>query len=125
MQRFFGHPTGDAADNSSAADDADGDGMNNLSEFQAGTDPTNSTSAFRILEIAPLDEDVLVTWEAIGGKWYIVQTATNLDGGLPNSFYDLNPMIIAPGTGEYALGVIYSGVATNVPSRYYRIRLVP
>jgi alpha-tubulin suppressor-like RCC1 family protein len=125
MQQYFGHPYGQTNDNSRAMDDADGDGMSNLAEFQAGTDPTNSASAFRILEIAPLDEDMLITWAAVGGKWYIVQTATNLTGSLSNSFYDLNPVIIAPGTGEYALSVLHLGAATNAPVRLYRLRLVP
>jgi alpha-tubulin suppressor-like RCC1 family protein len=125
MQQYFGHPFGQSNDNSRATDDADGDGMSNLAEFQAGTDPTNSASAFRILEIAALDEDMLITWNAVGGKWYIVQTATNLTGSLSNCFYDLNPVIIAPGTGEYALSVIHLGAATNAPVRLYRVRLVP
>ena len=105
--------------------DSDGDGHNNLAEFMAGTDPTNSASAFRILEIAPLDEDMFLTWAAVGGKWYIVQTATNFTVSLSNSFYDLNPVIIAPGTGEYPLSVIHLGAATNSPVRFYRVRLVP
>jgi titin len=124
-QRFFGHQSGEAGDNSRAVDDADGDGQNNLVEFTAGTDPTNSASAFRILEIAPVDDDMLITWAAVGGKWYIVQTATNFTGSLSNSFYDLNPVIIAPGTGEYALSVLHLGAATNAPVRFYRVRLVP
>jgi hypothetical protein len=39
MVHYFGHPTGTASDHSLATDDADGDGLNNLQEFQAGTDP--------------------------------------------------------------------------------------
>ncbi|HUJ10124.1 MAG TPA: hypothetical protein VL171_08870 [Verrucomicrobiae bacterium] len=105
--------------------DPDGDGQSNLAEYQAGTDPTNNASAFRILEVAPTDDDMLVTWDAVGGKWYVVQTATNLDLGLSNSFYDLDPVIIAPGTDEYPLSVIHLGAATNAPVRFYRIRLVP
>jgi titin len=115
----------DALDPAVADADSDGDGMSNLQEFQAGTDPTNSASAFRILEVAPADEDMLITWEAVGGKWYIVQTATNLTGGLSNSFYDLNPVILAPGANEYPLSVIHMGAATNAPARFYRVRLVP
>jgi alpha-tubulin suppressor-like RCC1 family protein len=125
MQQYFGHPYGQASDNSRATDDADGDGQNNLAEFQAGTDPTNSASAFRILEIAPADEDMLITWEAVGGKWYIVQTATNVTGSLSNTFYDLNPVIGSAGTNEFPLSVIHLGGATNAPVRFYRVRLVP
>ena len=91
----------------------------------AGTDPTNSASTFRILEIEAQDEDILLSWSAVGGKWYVVQTATNFTGGLSNSFYNLNPVIIAPGTGEFPLTVLHLGAATNAPVRLYRVRLFP
>ncbi len=39
--RYFGHPTAQAGDLSRATDDPDNDGLNNLQEFQAGTDPHN------------------------------------------------------------------------------------
>ena len=68
---------------------------------------------------------MLVTWEAVGGKWYVVQTATNLTGSLSDDFYDLDWEIQAPGVGEYPLSVIYPGAATNAPVRFYRVRLVP
>ena len=105
--------------------DTDGDGQSDLAEFQAGTDPTNSASAFRIAEIAPVDEDMLLTWKAVGGKWYVVQTATNITGSLSDDFYDFDWEIQAPGAGEYPLSVIYPGAATNAPVRFYRVRLVP
>ncbi len=124
-QQYFGHPYGQASDNSRATDDADGDGFTNLQEYLAGTDPTNSASAFRVLDIAAQDGDLLITWEAVGGKWYVVQTATNLAGGLSNSFYDLDPAIQAPGTNESALCAVYFGEATNGPVRFYRVRLGP
>ena len=39
--RYFGHPTAQAGDQSQATDDPDHDGLNNLQEYQAGTDPHN------------------------------------------------------------------------------------
>jgi hypothetical protein len=39
MLQYFGHPTGEAEDNSLAGDDANGDGVSNLQEYQNGTDP--------------------------------------------------------------------------------------
>ncbi len=40
MTLFFGHATALASDHSRAQDDHDGDGMSNLQEFLAGTDPS-------------------------------------------------------------------------------------
>lgn len=106
--------------------DPDGDGQSNLTEFFAGTNPTNSASAFRIVEIVPMDEDILLTWTTVGGKKYAVQTATPTNGSYTtNDFVELEPVIIAPGVGESMLSVIDIGSATNKPSRFYRIRLVP
>jgi T5SS/PEP-CTERM-associated repeat protein len=102
--------------------DSDGDGMSNLQEYLAGTDPTNSASTFRIVEIAPMGDDMLLTWTTVGGKKYAVQTAV---GDYTNDFIELAPVIIAPGSGESTLSVIHLGGATNVPSRFYRVRLAP
>lgn len=105
--------------------DPDGDGFTNMQEFLLGTDPTNSASAFRIIEVAPDNEDMLITWTAVGGKRYVLQTTAGSSGSYSNNFIDLNPAIVAPGAGETAVTVIHLGGATNFPARYYRVRLVP
>jgi T5SS/PEP-CTERM-associated repeat protein len=103
--------------------DADGDGMSNLQEYLAGTDPTNSASAFRIIEVAAIDDDVLLTWTTVGGKKYAMQSVTG--GDYTNAFIEFAPAFIAPGTNESTFSVIHPGGATNSPSRFYRVRLVP
>jgi len=105
--------------------DNDGDGMSNLEEYQAGTDPNNSASVFWIIDIEQDDDDVLLTWTAVGGKRYVLQTTAGLAGSLANDFVDLNPAIVAPGTGETTVSVLHLGGATNAPARFYRVRLVP
>ena len=74
------------------------------------------------VEIAALDDDVLLTWTTVGGKKYAVQALT---GDYTNNFVEFEPVIIAPGTGESTFSVIDLGAATNVPERFYRVRLVP
>lgn len=64
MQLYFGHATGQAGDHSLAGDNADGDGFFNMQEYLAGTDPTNSASAFRILSVAREGSELRVTWFA-------------------------------------------------------------
>jgi hypothetical protein len=79
MMKYFGHPTGQAGDFSLASDDADGDGVSNLQEYIAGTDPTNPNSVFRLSTTAPVNGTMNVTWPAVMGKSYQMQYKTNLD----------------------------------------------
>jgi Tol biopolymer transport system component len=79
MMKYFGHPTGQAGDLSLAPDDADGDGVSNLQEYIAGTDPTNPNSVFRLLAGTPVNGTMNVTWPAVMGKSYQMQYKTNLD----------------------------------------------
>jgi hypothetical protein len=121
MLSYFGHPTGQAADNSRASDDPDGDGQNNLAEFLAGTNPTNSASAFRITGIEQEGDDIRVTWSAGAGRTNVVQAASYLDGGYSN----ISENIVVQGSGDTTTNYLDIGGATNAPSRFYRIRLVP
>ncbi|HUI06905.1 MAG TPA: hypothetical protein VL486_07845 [Verrucomicrobiae bacterium] len=105
--------------------DTDGDGFTNLQEYQAGTDPTNSASAFRIVAIAQADDDMRISWTAVGGKRYVLQTTAGDSGSFSNGFVDLNPAYTAPGTGEVVMTVLHPGAATGSPARFYRVRLVP
>jgi hypothetical protein len=124
MLQYFGHPTGQASDLSRAQDDPDGDGMSNLQEYLAGTDPTNGASAFQIIDITQEGDDILVTWTMGSGKTNALQaTAGDADGGFTtNDFTDIFTVTDTVGTITNYLDV---GAATNFPSRYYRIRLVP
>jgi hypothetical protein len=121
MWQYFGHPTGQAIDKSRAADDADNDGMSNLAEFLAGTNPTNAASNLRLLSASNPGNGTRLTWTVVGGKSYVVQTAATL--GAANSFTDLSPVIPALGSGESVTNFL--DAATNAPTRFYRIRLGP
>jgi hypothetical protein len=107
--------------------DLDNDGASNLAEFLAGTDPDSSNSVFRILAIQPESGDLRITWTTVGGKSYRVQTNSPSEtGGLTTNFADLSPLITVTNFGESTTNFLHpGGFGTNVPARYYRIRLEP
>ncbi|MGD0652100.1 MAG: DUF6259 domain-containing protein [Verrucomicrobiia bacterium] len=121
-QQYFGHPTGQASDHSRATDDPDGDGLFNLPEYLVGTDPTNSASAFRITDVAPEGDDVRVTWTMGNDKTNALQAAAGEGGYYTNNFADIFTVTNTVGS---VTNYLDAGAATNTPSRYYRIRLVP
>lgn len=106
----------------SAADaslDPDLDGASNLQEYLAGTNPNDPNSVFRIISIQRESDDLRVTWKAVGGKTYVVQTNANLTG----NFANLAPPITMPGTGDLATNFLHVGAMTNAPGQNYRIRI--
>jgi hypothetical protein len=123
-QEYFGHPTGQAADNSLATDDPDGTGFTVLQDYLAGLDPTNSASSFRIISIAPSGIDLLVTWTMGPNRTNALQaTAGDATGNYnTNNFLDIFTVTNTVGTTTNYLD---TGAATNFPARYYRVRLIP
>ncbi len=115
-----------------ALPDADpyGKGMSNTNQFLVGLDPTNPASLFQIISVAPQQgTNMVITWTTAGGHTNMVQvTGGDATGGYStNNFADIpSSQTILPGTGgDASTNYADPGGATNVPSRYYRIRLVP
>jgi hypothetical protein len=102
--------------------DFDGDGMSNTNEFLAGTDPANPASAFRILSIVPVTNDIVVTWQSAGGKTNVVQA---VDGHYSTNYFAVSGTIIVTGSGDAVTNHTDAGVATNAAPRFYRIGLKP
>ncbi len=79
MMQYFGHPTGQAGDLSRAQDDADGDDVNNLGEYLAGTIPTNPDSALALhVAMSASGTSGSLNWGTIPGRNYQVLSTTNL-----------------------------------------------
>jgi phosphatidylinositol-3-phosphatase len=107
-----------------ATRDPDGDGLSNLQEFLAGTDPTNSASAFRITSVFGTGSDVSVSWLTGIGKTNALQWTTGAGDGSyrTNNFTDI---FTVTNTIGMVTNYLDSGAATNIPALYYRVRLVP
>jgi hypothetical protein len=137
--QYFGGSGATTNSQSCATCDPDGDGFSNAQEFPAGFNPINSAVYPRVLSIVPAGNDIKVTYlgangdstwsPGIGSRTNVLEFTTGAAGGsASNNFASTGQTnILSGGTG---LGVVTnmvdSGGATNVPSRYYRVRvLVP
>jgi len=95
--------------------------MNNLQEYLAGTNPTNAASCLKITSVTPTNGNVRVSWSAVGGRSYVLQTNSDLSA----TFADASPVITMPGTSETVTNFLDSGISQSSRPRFYRIRLGP
>ena len=70
----YGLGTNDA----DALEHGDADGMENWEEYVAGTDPTNSDSALRILDIVPDSGGIRINWQGGTSVWQYIQRKQDL-----------------------------------------------
>ena len=113
---YFGHALGLPSDQSRGSDDADGDGVSNLNEFLAGTDPLNPASVFVVTHVATVGADVQVSCSTVAGRTYQLQRRDRLNAAPSWTNVGL-PM---PGTGG-ALLLTDTGGATDAAT-YYRVQ---
>jgi hypothetical protein len=59
--------------------DRDGDGMSDLAEFQAGTNPTDRTSVMRTLMVGPDPAGAAATIRTVPGRSYQLRVSSDLD----------------------------------------------
>ena len=108
--------------------DNDADGLTNLQEYLANTNPTNAASNLRITS-AVVDDHFSMTWTSVGGTRYRVQYK---NGDITAPFLDLTQHVtlemdpLPPGTpstraftDDYSL----TGVLTN-GSRFFRVQVI-
>jgi hypothetical protein len=93
----------------------------------------NAGAGFVVVSQPPLitaitreSNDIRLTWTTIAGRSNFVQvTAGDASGSFSNNFADLSSPMVVPGLGPVATNYLDVGGATNAPSRFYRIRIVP
>jgi hypothetical protein len=111
-RQYFGSTN---AVNGGAQDDWDSDGMDNLSEYVAGTCPTNASSLLRIDEVA-MDRTaghLTLRWPSVAGRLYSVRTSTNLLVGFDGLEADCIEATPAFNT--------HTASVDQIRSRYYRV----
>jgi len=111
-QQFFGQLIG-----TNFTADPDQDGANNLAEWLAGTNPTNTTSALRLTAIRVAGNgSVQLQWPSAPGRFYRLLSANTVTG--PFSPLATNIAATAP------LNTLTNPV-TPSSQRYYRLQVEP
>jgi hypothetical protein len=78
MTLYFGHPTVQGSDLSGPQDDADGDGMSNLQEWLAKTDPIDASSRLYVTTATLDPSGLTLSWQSVSGVKYFVQRSGDL-----------------------------------------------
>ena len=108
--QYFGHLIG-----TDPSADPDHDGMNNLAEWVAGTNPTNAASCLRLTAlVAGNSNSVVLSWPSVAGKTYWLAQSTNLATGFNTAIF----------TNVIATAPINSATDTVVlpgSARFYRV----
>jgi len=97
--------------------DSDGDGMDNYSEWKAGTDPRVSSSRF-LVSAPPLQtvtDGFKVQWNGLSGRTYRIERSTNLEDSPP--FQPLQTGI----PGINGLQQYIDNNLGNNPAAFYRV----
>jgi hypothetical protein len=102
-----------------AAGDFDGDGLTNLEEYLAGTDPGLAASALAVERIEWRDGQVHLWVELVAGRYYALESGTDPGPGVWNRVQDLGV------AAEGGLTEVIDGPPGDGTARYYRIVMLP
>jgi hypothetical protein len=126
MTCYFGNANPAVGQKHYATNDYDGDGLNNLSEYRAGMNPTNSSSAQRITALA----NGSLQFQAKAYELYEIQGSTNLASSnwtrVVNPVLPTNaPFIIRTNLLATNIVAVVSNLPTTNSKMFFRILKVP
>ncbi len=104
--------------NGTAADDSDGDGVNNLAEFRAGTSPADRTSFMAIESVQVIEGDVVIRFSTVAGKVYAVEKSDRLDAPV---WTRVTGGLLGDGSSQEVFH--FGGAAGG--RQFYRLRIAP
>jgi glycosidase len=118
---YFGHALGSAADKSRGSDDADGNGISNLTKYLTGTNPLNPASyptppVFNITQISVTAANVQINCSTVTNWSFQLQCRNTLDAS--SSWTNIGSALLGT-SGTMVLSD--GGGATNF-TRYYRVQ---
>jgi hypothetical protein len=119
--QYYGLPSDGSADYA----DSDHDGMDNWSEWVAGTNPTNASSVFRLLSPVRTDEGIVVTWEGGLGGNYSVERAVDINsgGGFSVIATNVQCLVTTNSPVDGGLGFFTDTNAAEGVGVFYRVRV--
>jgi hypothetical protein len=95
------------------AADPDGDGLNNLAEHKAGTNPNDFQSQFKFIRVTSQAQGVLVEWSSVTNRFYSILRSSDLQTGYqplvenrpatPPVNSHLDTTVVSPGPYFYRL----------------------
>jgi hypothetical protein len=101
--------------------DSDNDGLNNSQEYLAGTNPTNTSSVFKITSVQLISgPQFVVQWSSVSNRLYDVLRATNLATGA-SAFVALAGATNLPGAPPENLWT--DSVSSAAAPAFYRLRV--
>ena len=101
-------------------EDPDSDGMTTAEELVCGTDPSNSRSYLKVMEIMPLELSTMISWNGLPGRQYRVHASDNMKDWLC-----ISPVITRGELPAVEPTFYVEGHDHPFHRRFYRIEALP